>query len=202
MSTQSSDQPIPMTIRELADNQTQYIVPIYQRNYAWGKDEIDALVQDIRTAQERRPKQNYYIGSLIVYKRHDGSYEVIDGQQRLTTLSILLAALGECEHTIKLGFEHRDESNQALERIRTGASKLDNENSIDRGFKLMGSALKEHDAHTAEFKKFLLEKVCIIRTEVPADTDLNHYFEIMNNRGEQLEKHEVLKAILMEHLEN
>ena len=34
MSTQSSDQPIPMTIRELADNQTQYIVPIYQRNYA------------------------------------------------------------------------------------------------------------------------------------------------------------------------
>lgn len=197
MSTQSSDHPIPMTIRELANNQTRYIVPIYQRNYAWGKDEIDALVQDIRTAQERRPKQNYYIGSLIVYKRHDGSYEVIDGQQRLTTLSILLAALGECEHTIKLGFEHRDESNQALERIRTGASKLDNENSIDRGFKLMGTALKEHNGETEKFKKFLMENVCIIRTEVPVDTDLNHYFEIMNNRGEQLEKHEVLKAQMM-----
>ena len=197
---QKTDNPKSISIKELADKQTQYIVPIYQRNYAWGKDEIDALVQDIRTAQERRPKQNYYIGSLIVYKRHDGSYEVIDGQQRLTTLSILLTALGECEHTIKLDFEHRDESNQALERIRTSASKLDNENSIDRGFKLMGSALKEHDAHTAEFKQFLLEKVCIIRTEVPADTDLNHYFEIMNNRGEQLEKHEVLKAQMMRSL--
>ncbi len=40
----------------------------------------------------------------------------------------------------------------------------------------------------------------ILRTEVPEDTDLNHYFEIMNNRGEQLEKHEVLKARLMEKL--
>ena len=89
---QKTDNPKSISIKELADKQTQYIVPIYQRNYAWGKDEIDALVQDIRTAQERRPKQNYYIGSLIVYKRHDGSYEVIDGQQRLTTLSILLAA--------------------------------------------------------------------------------------------------------------
>lgn len=194
---QKTDNPKSISIKEIADKQTQYIVPIYQRNYAWGKDEIDALVQDIRTAQERRPKQNYYIGSLVVYKRSDGSYEVIDGQQRLTTLSILLAALGEHEQTIKLGFEHRDESNTALDRIRTDASKPDNENSIDRGFKLMGSALKEQDAHTAEFKQFLLEKVCIIRTEVPADTDLNHYFEIMNNRGEQLEKHEVLKAQMM-----
>ena len=197
MSTKQSDQITPITIGTLADKKTQYIVPIYQRNYAWGKNEIDALVQDIRTAQERNPNQNYYIGSLVVYKRSDGSYEVIDGQQRLTTLSILLAALGEHEQTIKLGFEHRDESNTALDRIRTDASKPDNENSIDRGFKLMGSALKEHDAHTAEFKQFLLEKVCIIRTEVPADTDLNHYFEIMNNRGEQLEKHEVLKAQMM-----
>lgn len=197
MSTKQSDQITPITIGTLADKKTQYIVSIYQRNYAWGKDEIDALVQDIRTAQERNPNQNYYIGSLVVYKRSDGSYEVIDGQQRLTTLSILLAALGEHEQTIKLGFEHRDESNTALDRIRTDASKPDNENSIDRGFKLMGSALKEHDAHTAEFKQFLLEKVCIIRTEVPADTDLNHYFEIMNNRGEQLEKHEVLKAQMM-----
>ncbi|HHE8782031.1 TPA: HNH endonuclease family protein, partial [Haemophilus influenzae] len=45
---------------------------------------------------------------------------------------------------------------------------------------------------------FLLEKVEIIRTEVPKDTDLNHYFEIMNIRGEQLEKHEILKARLLE----
>ncbi|MCP2979705.1 hypothetical protein NK969_24585, partial [Salmonella enterica subsp. enterica serovar Typhimurium] len=41
------------------------------------------------------------------------------------------------------------------------------------------------------------EKVEITRVSVPKDTDLNHYFEVMNNRGEQLEKHEVVKARLM-----
>ena len=51
-----------------------------------------------------------------------------------------------------------------------------------------------------EFVKFLLDKVEIIRTEVPEGTDLNHYFEIMNTRGEQLEKHEILKARLMKEL--
>lgn len=196
MSTQSSDQPIPMTIRELADNQTRYIVPIYQRNYAWGKDEIDALVQDISTAQQRNAEQNYYIGSLVVYKRHNGSYEAIDGQQRLTTLSILLAALNSSQ-SIKLSFEHRTESDAALARIRTANFKPEKNSSIERGFELMSTALKEHNGETEEFKNFLMENVCIIRTEVPADTDLNHYFEIMNNRGEQLEKHEVLKSKMM-----
>ena len=43
-----------------------------------------------------------------------------------------------------------------------------------------------------------IHNILILRTEVPHDTDLNHYFEIMNNRGEQLEKHEILKANLME----
>ncbi len=45
-----------------------------------------------------------------------------------------------------------------------------------------------------------MDKVEIIRTEVPEGTDLNHYFEIMNTRGEQLEKHEILKARLMKEL--
>jgi hypothetical protein len=52
-----------------------------------------------------------------------------------------------------------------------------------------------------EFAKYLFEKVVIIRIPVPQDTELNHYFEIMNTRGEQLEKHEVLKAVLMNDLD-
>ncbi|MCV5917073.1 hypothetical protein OFN60_26960, partial [Escherichia coli] len=47
---------------------------------------------------------------------------------------------------------------------------------------------------------YLFKHVQISRIEVPKDTDLNHFFEAMNNRGEQLEKHEVIKARLMETL--
>lgn len=50
------------------------------------------------------------------------------------------------------------------------------------------------------FLKYLFEKVIIVRIQVPLDTDLNHYFEIMNSRGEQLEKHEILKSRLMKEL--
>ena len=52
------------------------------------------------------------------------------------------------------------------------------------------------------FKKFFLDRVHIIHYQVPKDIDLNHYFEIMNSRGEQLEKHEIIKARLMSVLQD
>ncbi len=48
-----------------------------------------------------------------------------------------------------------------------------------------------------DFCKYLFENVVITQVTVPKDTNLNHYFEVMNNRGEQLEKHEILKAKLL-----
>ncbi|SDG81942.1 Uncharacterized conserved protein, contains ParB-like and HNH nuclease domains [Flavobacterium omnivorum] len=50
------------------------------------------------------------------------------------------------------------------------------------------------------FLAYLFNKVIIVRVQVPINTDLNHYFEIMNSRGEQLEKHEILKSRLMKEL--
>ena len=65
-------------------NEDTYIIPIYQRNYAWEEKEIYQLLDDIISAEE-----NYYLGTLIVNKKDDNNYEVIDGQQRLTTLYLL-----------------------------------------------------------------------------------------------------------------
>ncbi|MDK9429861.1 DUF262 domain-containing HNH endonuclease family protein [Gallibacterium anatis] len=191
-----------LTISELC-NGDNYIIPIYQRNYAWGRDEIELLIQDISEALKNKEdkENNYYIGSLVVAKRKDG-YEVIDGQQRLTTLKLLLSYFNK-NPNINLNFEYRDESNQSLNNL--GDNKYGN--SIEIGYKFILDIFskkivkenKEND-FIEEFSGFLLDKVVILRTEVPEDTDLNHYFEIMNNRGEQLEKHEVLKARLMEKL--
>ena len=68
----------------------RYIVPIFQRNYAWSKREIEQLLNDILSSEDK-----YFLGSLIVHKNEDDLYEVIDGQQRLTTLYILLICLGQ-----------------------------------------------------------------------------------------------------------
>ena len=190
----------PLKINELL-SYDKYIIPIYQRNYAWGDKEISLLIQDLENACQKS-KDNYYIGSLVVYKRENGDFEVIDGQQRLTTLTLImyhlcLNELYENDFTRNVYFEHRKDSDRALEYL--GAD------NIPDVFKEALSSIKKYwgvDKRSNDKKKeladFLLKHVEIIRTEVPHDTDLNHYFEIMNTRGEQLEKHEILKARLLE----
>ena len=171
-----------------------YIIPIYQRNYAWGDDEISSLLQDIKNACEKNKEQdkNYYIGSLVVYCRDNGDFEVIDGQQRLTTLTLIMHHLGKLSFR-NVSFEHRDESEQALSNLNS--EKLPS--NFSQALKTIKKIIDEWGNNKDKIVKFLLDKVEIIRTEVPEGTDLNHYFEIMNTRGEQLEKHEILKARLM-----
>lgn len=72
------------TLEELSGSTDKYIVPLYQRAYAWTQKEIRQLIDDINDFDE----EQYYLGSLIVHKRED-AFEVIDGQQRLTTLYLL-----------------------------------------------------------------------------------------------------------------
>ena len=188
-----------LTISDLFndENKCKYIIPIYQRNYAWGDDEISSLLQDIKNACEQNQEQdkNYYIGSLVVYRRDNGDFEVIDGQQRLTTLTLIMHHLGKLSFR-NVSFEHRDESEQALSNLNS--EKLPS--NFSQALKTIKKVIDEWGNNKDEIVEFLLDKVEIIRTEVPEGTDLNHYFEIMNTRGEQLEKHEVLKSRLMKKL--
>ena len=188
-----------LTISDLfnGENKCNYIIPIYQRNYAWGDYEISSLLQDIKNACEKTKEQdkNYYIGSLVVSRRENSNFEVIDGQQRLTTLTLIMHHLGKLSFR-NVSFEHRDESEQALSNLNS--EKLPS--NFSQALKTIKKVIGEWGNNKDEIVKFLLDKVEIIRTEVPEGTDLNHYFEIMNTRGEQLEKHEVLKARLMKKL--
>ncbi|ALS34706.1 hypothetical protein PTRA_b0186 [Pseudoalteromonas translucida KMM 520] len=220
-----------LSVRALFNKKTEYIIPIYQRNYAWGAPEIEQLIQDISDAaglitqpgETVSVKQvKYYLGSLVVYQRTTHSqqsnvvYETIDGQQRHTTLSILLAylkhrkVLDESDLAgldINLTFDSRPKSSRALDDIYKGKSSGEAEepnihaalNIIQRYFKTKGL---DTEAKIKQFCEYLLDNVTILKVVVPPQTDLNHYFEIMNNRGEQLEKHEVLKAKFMATLSN
>lgn len=201
-----------LTIEQLL-SQDHYLIPVYQRNYAWGGVEIGQLVQDLYKAFEQDKDKVYYLGTLVVHHRADGRYEVIDGQQRLTTLHILNKCLSkfddgcdlykiqwDAEQT-NLDFESRPESKA---QIDNPAMAIKADSGIADGFVAMWQALINlknlEDAKLKDvksFKNFINKQVKICRTIVPKDTDLNHYFEIMNTRGEQLEKHEIIKAQLM-----
>lgn len=179
-------------------------IPIYQRNYAWDEDQIFELVKDVRDSMANHPGSPYYIGTLVTYKREEESYEVIDGQQRLTTLFLILKALGDRlgDDTLllisnKLTYRSRENSARTLRTLP--ALPEDYDRKIKEGYDLACGALDEYlpsDTELWEFREYLLHNVILIHYVVPKDVDLNHYFEVMNSRGEQLEKHEIVKSLL------
>lgn len=169
-----------------------YEVPIYQRNYAWGSDQIEQLIEDIKCTDD-----DYFLGNLIVNQKDNNVYEVIDGQQRLTTLFLLERYLGIAIANDALRFEARDKSNRTLAAVPNSNQLTDEllSSEIKEGYKIIDDYF-EKTGLKVEREKFIkrLERVNLIRVQVPAKIDLNHYFEIMNTRGEQLELHEIAKA--------
>jgi len=203
----------PKNIKEILANDS-YIIPRYQRNYAWGKSEISQLIKDI---EEFFPKANtedksYYLGSLVCFKRENGSFELVDGQQRHTTITLINLVLKnwpkEIRNTVSvsnLKFDSRKKIQNYIESLYKSEStnflkqaselNIPGIGSFKDAIDIIQEELRERDVQY--FAKNFYENVYLFRVEVPEDTDLNHYFEIMNNRGEQLEKHEIVKALLM-----
>ncbi len=183
-----------------------YIIPLYQRAFAWSDKEITQLIDDIYDFEAEK----YYIGSLIVNVNSNGLYEVIDGQQRLTALYLLLNCLGYRWVDDRLRYECREKSNFTLNFLNSllpnegYKNKLVDEDKIEqaliKGWDIIDQKFRADKIDIEKFKE-KLKKVKLFRIEVPPHTDLNRYFEIMNVRGEQLEQHDILKAKLMKPLE-
>jgi uncharacterized protein with ParB-like and HNH nuclease domain len=75
-----------------ASSQKSFIIPVYQRAYSWELDQWKALLNDLK--EQIHSQNTYFFGNLLLETiEEDVSYEVIDGQQRLTTLTILVRAL-------------------------------------------------------------------------------------------------------------
>lgn len=83
-----------------------YVVPSYQREYVWEEKEVEQLLEDINTefsSNGEAATSEYFIGSIVVCLHPDGLYELIDGQQRMTTAFIVLCAIRD--HLAALGAE-------------------------------------------------------------------------------------------------
>lgn len=85
----------------LLNGQVQYVVPRWQRRYRWGKAEIERLVEDLLTVAVAGENASHYGGTLLTFPEPGGaagvvqSIRVVDGQQRLTTVSLLLLSIAE-----------------------------------------------------------------------------------------------------------
>lgn len=198
---------------------TTYTIPIYQRNFAWQAAQIEQLISDIKDAAHEDKDGSYFLGNLVVTPRKGKKidYEVIDGQQRLTTLYLLLTSLAGASSAFtsyqeRLLYESRPRATEALRRVATHALKgpvssfsltSDEDAGIHAGFNVIQQYLKQNfseDNNRSQFANFLGNRVTVVRASLPTETDLNRYFEIMNTRGQQLQQVDIVKARLMSRL--
>lgn len=167
------------TVRALFSDATSYTVPIYQRNYAWEETQIEQLIRDVEDAQSD-DRAEYFLGNLVVMKRGN-VYEVVDGQQRLTTLYLILSHLGRGVHAEKLRYQARQRASSALRHPGNPPDTSENEDEgIHAGSRIIHQYFASGRIDKEQFAKYLLDHVKLVRVSLPANTDLNRYFEVMN----------------------
>ena len=196
------------SIREILNQ--RYVIPLYQRYLAWGEEQVNQLIQDIYESYKRDVSSNYFVGNLILLQRFDGRFEVIDGQQRLTVLTILARLFDPSRTHANLEFDSRPEVTDYLagfykdpEAVKavnvpgnySGIARWAKTTVLTEGGLSLDEAFEDRN-----FISYFFDNVFLVRIEMPQDTDVARYFEIMNNRGQQLQKHEILKARLLEKL--
>jgi uncharacterized protein with ParB-like and HNH nuclease domain len=104
-----------------------YRIPEYQRPYVWGADQVIELLDDVYRARQSNPESQYFLGSLVLKKsdKQDGAtkyeeYDLLDGQQRLTTLFLITAVVRDLTLTLKSNEAHIEERIKNIEvRIKT-----------------------------------------------------------------------------------
>ena len=75
----------------LSDVHNHFEIPLFQRNYCWKRQQVEQLIEDIIEISKK--EFDHYLGSFLLFKSHKNFYEIIDGQQRFMTLTLLIRAL-------------------------------------------------------------------------------------------------------------
>lgn len=144
--------PLSLSIKELFGNaDSLYKIPQYQRPYKWENEQVDKLWDDIYEAYENKG-ENYFLGSVITAKPRDNEksayIDVVDGQQRLTTLMILFCVIRDLYPDINE--KNVDEDPFAVDI-----------NTIEASISLFGKSarlkLYTHIQHQSDFEQLILK---------------------------------------------
>ncbi|MBS4635126.1 MULTISPECIES: DUF262 domain-containing protein [Aeromonas] len=220
------------TLADIIADKRLFNIPIYQRLYVWGSDQIKVLLDDLVAACEA-DKDVFYLGGTLVIEQGRTAcghplLDLIDGQQRFTTLWLLSVVM---ERLLPPSRDEQTAHNPLTDfrcawfgdnreprirfAIRPGVSRfftalLDGRavpdepqaSALSYAMQVMEGYFSDRTDERSrvdlvKLGRFIRERVQLVLTRVPANTDLNKLFEVINNRGVQLQHHEILKARLL-----
>lgn len=211
-----------LTLSEIAQADMGFSIPSYQRPYVWPTEDVLKLFEDVKDAYLAN-EQHYFIGSVLSALDSNGcDYELIDGQQRMTTLmlvSLAFKAVGRDYPLAKVSIRGNQprlqfsirESVISLLGDKAGlktyvapsheAVKQDPYlTNIDAALSVLQQSIKtlsqDNQFDLTEFADFVFTKVQWVNNIVPMELDLNRLFSNLNTTGIQLEPVDLLKAKL------
>ncbi|WP_049375234.1 DUF262 domain-containing protein [Haemophilus influenzae] len=152
-------------------------IPDYQRPYKWTIKHVQQLLDDLLT-HFRNQEQVYRIGTVVIHK--DGkNFDIVDGQQRLITLSLLLYYLNN-----KKKLKEKSLLDETITHTHSKNNIIDNYNFIEN------YSISDKD----EFKTYLLEICEMVYVELDDLDEAFQFFDSQNSRGKPLESYDLLKA--------
>ena len=205
------------TIQEIF--QQEYVIPEYQRRYSWEKEQCEQLVVDLQESHEAVGDDGqYFLGCIVVAKTDKGTWEVIDGQQRLITISLLIRVLldkagtyqdlrkclqktdpktGNFIEELHLTSEVVDEDNNNLKDILLGV-KSNTDNRFSKNYEYIREVVESINLG-GELEKFietLLRNVVLLPIECEDVEVALTIFQTLNDRGMQLVDADIFKATM------
>jgi uncharacterized protein with ParB-like and HNH nuclease domain len=212
------------TVQSLLSRNYRYIVPEYQRQYAWGEEQWEEFWKDLRSIED---DQSHFIGSVVFVERDTdfdeiNEFEIVDGQQRLTTVSILLCAIreyydqaGNIEGADSIDNNYLWEQNEDFNdeqkivlnsldqdqyrRLLLGNPPREEESKIRQAIEFFAERItKLSDEEIDEVRKRLLNSVTIVTIDCPNQESAFRLFETLNDRGLELSEVDLMKNYLYE----
>ena len=154
------------------------LIPDYQRPYRWKVENAQILFDDLYASFKKNNEGEYRIGTIVLFHDKEDKYYIIDGQQRVTTLLILLYCLGNNEDGILSKLKYNSLSGKAIK---------DNQRALKE-------KCKNIESEKEAFTTFILNNCTFIEIVTENEADSFIYFDSLNSKGKPLSPHDLLKA--------
>jgi uncharacterized protein with ParB-like and HNH nuclease domain len=203
-------------------NNVLFCIPTYQRPYVWEEEQISKLLSDCLNSFKTNPSKPYYLGTILTDNKPKAT-ELIDGQQRFTTLWLLafsfsylgieseLESFLKYEDKLRLDFEIRTEIKEYFELLLKHPNEALNKYSekeiiakpylknIVEAITIIKGILNQikREIDLTAFGNYIYHNVLLVNNTTPQNIDLNKLFATINNSGIQLEQTDIVKANLL-----
>jgi len=173
------------SIKKVEDVLKNLSIPFFQRKYCWKESNVHLLLQDVNDSLNNG-KQLYRIGSVILYKEEGkNELQIVDGQQRITTILLILNALNP-------DFIDKDLYNSII--IHNPREDINKNEDFCQNRKFIKEWIKEKIVDRNKFYKYLTEHCEFVKIVVGDLSEAFQMFDSQNGRGKELEAYNLLKA--------